>query len=49
MRNLFNDISSGIPDELVDVLAKNQNVRIERIVSTGNASPENFWYDQDEY
>jgi cupin 2 domain-containing protein len=48
MGNLFTDLPSTFPEELVEVLAKNQHVRIERIVSTGHASPEGFWYDQDE-
>jgi cupin 2 domain-containing protein len=35
-------------EELVEVLAEGRAVRIERIVSDGHASPEGFWYDQDE-
>ena len=35
-------------DESVDILARAKNVRVERIVSTGQASPPGFWYDQDE-
>jgi cupin 2 domain-containing protein len=46
--NLFADVPAAVPDELVDVLARSTNVRIERIVSTGQSSPEDFWYDQDE-
>ena len=49
MTNLFDDIPSTLPEELVTVLAGNQHVRIERIVSNGHASPEDFWYDQDEH
>ncbi len=49
MSNLFNDLPSNLSEELVTVLAKNQHVRIERIVSTGHASPEGFWYDQNEH
>ena len=37
-----------LPEELADVLAESPAVRIERIVSDGHASPEGFWYDQDE-
>ena len=48
MKNLFNDFSSQLPQELVTVLAESQHIRIERIVSTGHSSPEGFWYDQDE-
>ena len=48
MLNLFTDLPAGLSEELVDILAETQDVRIERIVSTGHASPEGFWYDQDE-
>ena len=34
--------------ELVEVLVEQAGVRIERIVSTGQASPPGFWYEQDE-
>jgi cupin 2 domain-containing protein len=46
--NLFNDIPEALPKELVEILAENAQVRIERIVSDGHASPEGFWYDQDQ-
>ena len=48
MNNLFANLPSKLPEELVDVLAENKHVRIERIISTGQASPDGFWYDQDE-
>ena len=35
-------------EEVITVLAKHKGVRIERILSTGQASPPDFWYDQDE-
>ena len=36
-------------EERVDVLVQSSQLRIERIVSTGQASPPGFWYDQDEH
>ena len=48
IQNLFSDVPTGATDELVDVLAKSDHVRIERIVSNGQSSPERFWYDQAE-
>ena len=48
MNNLFADLPNDLPDELIEVFAENQHVRIERIVSTGHASPDGFWYDQEE-
>ena len=40
----------SLPDELFTTLtesASSGTVRIERILSTGQASPDGFWYDQD--
>ena len=47
--NLFSDIPSNLPDELVTVLLDRPGLRIERIVSHGHASPPGFWYDQDQH
>ncbi|MFO0936489.1 MAG: cupin domain-containing protein [Gemmataceae bacterium] len=46
--NLFDDLPNAIPAECMTALAGNAVVRIERIVSHGQASPDGFWYDQDE-
>lgn len=46
--NLFNDIPDTLPEELFSVLAQSDAVKVERIVSDGHASPEGFWYDQDQ-
>jgi cupin 2 domain-containing protein len=46
--NLFADLPPDLPDELVERLGGVGAVRIERIVSRGHASPDGFWYDQDE-
>lgn len=34
--------------ELFEYLTGSEKVRIERIISDGQASPEGFWYDQEE-
>jgi len=47
--NLFANLPSQLPEELVTVLVENQHVRIERIVSMGHGSPDGFWYDQSEH
>ena len=50
MKNLFESLGEpGSPEEWVDVLAAAGDVRVERIVSQGHASPEGFWYDQQEH
>jgi cupin 2 domain-containing protein len=47
--NLFVQLPRHLPDELFTTLLDAANVRIERIVSHGHASPEGFWYDQDQH
>ena len=47
--NLFDDLPSNLPEELIDVLVDSPNLRIERIVSTGHSSADGFWYDQSEH
>ncbi len=44
--NLLADIPASLPAERFDALLARPGVRIERIVSTGQASPPGFWYDQ---
>jgi cupin 2 domain-containing protein len=46
--NLLRDLPPGSAGEVTERLAGGDAVRIERIVSHGEVSPEGFWYDQDE-
>ena len=46
LTNIFDDIPAGLPAELVQTLLSTPGLRIQRIVSLGHASPEGFWYDQ---
>lgn len=46
--NLVSDLPASRAGEIVDTLVSGGNLRIERIVSQGEASPDGFWYDQDE-
>jgi len=47
--NLFSVIPrSTVKNEQFSNLLKRPGLRIERIVSTGQCSPEGFWYDQTE-
>lgn len=49
MPNLFDNLPiTPFPTEITDTLLSAAGVRIERIVSTGQASPPGFWYDQPE-
>jgi cupin 2 domain-containing protein len=44
--NLFADIPETVLSEQVVALLSRPGLRIERIVSTGHASPPGFWYDE---
>jgi cupin 2 domain-containing protein len=46
--NLFASLAARAAQEEIAVLAETAGARIERIVSTGQASPPGFWYDQAE-
>ena len=46
--NLYTDLPTLLPEELIEKLVDTEDVRIERIVSTGHTSPPGFWYDQPE-
>jgi cupin 2 domain-containing protein len=45
--NLFAAVPARLTEEEITILAESPGARIERIVSTGHASPPGFWYDQD--
>ena len=46
--NLLRDLPDARAVEVVDTLVAAPGVRVERIVSHGQASPPGFWYDQEE-
>ncbi len=46
--NLFQLIPSSLPQEVFETLAETSTIKIERIISKGHHSPENFWYDQEQ-
>jgi len=35
-------------EEVTEILLQRPDLRVERIISTGQASPPGFWYDQEE-
>ncbi len=47
--NLFDDIPERLSKEFVQTLISAADLRIERIISHGHASPEGFWYDQGDH
>ena len=46
--NLFDLPPQFSQEEVTQELLSAPNVRIERILSSGQTSPEGFWYDQEE-
>ncbi|AOY90673.1 cupin [Cupriavidus sp. USMAA2-4] len=43
--NLFAGVPVGAADEVFTALLERRGLKIERIVSNGQASPPGFWYD----
>ncbi len=46
--NIYSDIPERVPEEIFETLGESGEVRVERIISDSHASPEGFWYDQDQ-
>ena len=46
MENIFHGVKARLDEEEITELLSRPGIRIERIVSTGQASPPDFWYDQ---
>lgn len=47
--NLFSNLPRADIEEKFESLLQHESVRIERITSHGQASPEGFWYEQEEH
>lgn len=48
LKNFFSNIPDKLPDEIIEIVFKSDSIRIERIISQGQCSPEIFWYNQSE-
>lgn len=48
MTNIFSNIPSELPNEIFQDIITTEKLRVERIVSKGQTSPESGWYDQSE-
>ena len=46
-KNVFKDYNPLSKEEIFETLFKNDEILIERIVSYGNISPDDQWYDQE--
>ena len=47
--NIFNNLPIDQSQEEITTLLSSGTLRIERIVSNGQCSPPDFWYDQEEH
>ena len=45
--NIFEKIIVDKTEEFFFEIFKNETIKIEKIVSNGQTSPENFWYEQE--
>ena len=45
--NIFTAIPKKLHQEVFELIAANDNVMIERIISKGQKSPQSGWYDQE--
>jgi cupin 2 domain-containing protein len=46
VKNIFDLVPVELPEEITETLIEKNNIKIERIISSGQSSPEGFWYDQ---
>tara|TARA_R110002074_G_scaffold251414_2_gene422945 strand:+ start:232 stop:552 length:321 start_codon:yes stop_codon:yes gene_type:complete len=46
--NILSNIPNDIPEEIVENLAATNSIRIEKVISKGQSSPDDTWYDQHE-
>jgi len=49
VENIFDELPQNLPKEVVQTLIRAADIRIERIISHGHASPTDFWYDQPQH
>lgn len=47
--NLFANIPQTISEEVFQTILLSENFKIERIISKGQKSEKDFWYDQDQH
>jgi len=48
VENIFSNLPVKLPNERFDELLRGDGFRLERILSTGQATPAGQWYDQDQ-
>ena len=48
MKNIFADIPDTVPEEIFETIIETKSFRLERIISDGQLTAEDEWYDEDE-
>lgn len=47
VKNIFENTQEKLKEECIEDLISTGNFKLEKIVSQGHSSPDNFWYNQD--
>ncbi len=47
VNNIYDRIPEVLPEELLTMVLRGENFRVERIVSMGHSTPSDRWYDQE--
>lgn len=47
IKNIFKNIPGKSKEEIIESLLQAEGFKIERIISEGHSTPENYWYDQE--
>jgi len=47
IRNIFSEIPNSINGEMFEIMIRNEHFILERIISSGQATPPGEWFDQD--
>jgi len=47
-KNIYAHLANAFPEEIFETLVQTENIKIERIISKGQSSEDDFWYDQDQ-
>ncbi len=49
LKNIFSDLpEKSLDKEIFETLLQNDNAKLERIISTGQITPDDKWYDQEQ-
>ena len=46
-QNLFSNIPESFPEEIFETLLENNRFKLERILSSGQSTPNGKWFDQE--